>query len=102
MRVVSRRTLRLFWEDHPTSRPNLLLGYERMGKNNFPTFNDLRQVFPSADLVGNFIVFNIAGNNFRLITYVDFKSKLVFIRSVLTHADYDKENWKNDSWYQAP
>jgi mRNA interferase HigB len=101
MRVISRRTLRLFWEMHPTARPGLLMWYERMTKGDFSTFNILRQTFPSADLVGNFVVFNIAGNNFRLITYFDFEDQMVFIRDVLTHAEYDKENWKNDNWYQS-
>lgn len=101
MRVVSRRTLRLFWEIHPTARPGLLLWYERTTKGSFTTFNTLRQTFPSADLVGDFIVFNIAGNNFRLITYIDFEDKMVFVRDVLTHAEYDKEKWKDDSWYKV-
>jgi mRNA interferase HigB len=63
-------------------------------------FVDLRQVFPSADQVGNLTVFNIGGNNYRLITLVDYKYQKVFIRHVLTHAEYDKEEWKNDQWYQ--
>ena len=100
MRVISRRTLRLFWESHPTSRPGLMLWYERIVTGQFLMFNELRQAFPSADLVGNFIVFNVGGNNFRLITYLDFESQLAFIRAVLTHSEYDKENWKNDSWYK--
>ncbi|MBD2608918.1 type II toxin-antitoxin system HigB family toxin [Scytonema hofmannii FACHB-248] len=54
----------------------------------------LRQVFPSADLVGNFIVFNISANNYRLITYIDYEFQITFVRAVLTHAEYDKENWK--------
>ena len=76
--------------------------YERTSKETYLSFNTLRQTFPSADLVGNFVVFNIAGNNFRLIAYIDFKNQMAFIRAVLTHAEYDKENWKNDDWYQAP
>ncbi|MDR9894134.1 type II toxin-antitoxin system HigB family toxin [Aetokthonos hydrillicola Thurmond2011] len=61
--------------------------------------NNLRQVFPSADPVGNFTVFNISGNNYRLITYIDYAYQIAFVRSVLTHAEYDKENWKNDDWF---
>jgi mRNA interferase HigB len=101
MRVISRRTLRQFWEVHPNAKPGLLLWYERCERGQFFTFNDFRQTFRSADLVGNFIVFNIAGNNFRLIVYVDFEAQLIFVRDILTHAEYDKENWKNDSWYQS-
>ncbi|BAU14460.1 hypothetical protein LEP3755_50070 [Leptolyngbya sp. NIES-3755] len=102
MRVISRSTLRKYWEEHPTtSKPGLLLWYERITKNDFAGLNELRQIFPSADEVGNFVVFNIAGNNYRLITYIDWAAQLVFIRAVLTHAEYDKETWKNDDWYQS-
>ncbi len=100
MRVISRRTLRIFWETHPNARPGLLLWHERMTQRRFTSFNALRQTFPSADLVGNFIVFNIAGNRFRLIVYIDFEDQMAFIRDVLTHAEYDKEKWKDDRWYQ--
>ncbi|WP_368041857.1 type II toxin-antitoxin system HigB family toxin [Nostoc sp. TCL240-02] len=60
---------------------------------------ELRQTFPSADQVGNFTVFNIGGNNYRLITLVDYEYQKVFIRHILTHAEYDKDDWKNDHWF---
>jgi len=69
-------------------------GIIRYSDAEFQNFNDLRQTFSSADLVGNFTVFNIGGNNYRLITYI-----IIFIRAVLTHSEYDKENWKNDDWF---
>jgi mRNA interferase HigB len=100
MRVMSRKALREFWQKHSTAEPGLLLWYERIRSAQFNTFNDLRQIFRSADLVGNFVVFNIGGNNFRLIAFVDYEQHIVFVRAVLTHADYNKENWKNDDWYQ--
>jgi mRNA interferase HigB len=100
MRIISRRTLREFWEKHSTAQTGLLLWYQRVSDSEFQKFNDLRQVFPSADQVGNFTVFNISGNNYRLITYIDYDYQLVFIRAVLTHAEYDKENWKNDDWFE--
>jgi mRNA interferase HigB len=99
MRVISRRSLREFWEKHSTARNSLLLWYDRIAKSSLENFAQLRQLFPSADLVGNFTVFNISGNNYRLITYLDYQAQIIFIRAVLTHADYDKENWKNDNWF---
>jgi len=98
--VISRKALREFWESHATARTGLLLWYQRVTEADVQTLNDLRQIFPSADRVGNFTVFNISGNNFRLITYVDYTYQLIFIRAVLTHAEYDKENWKNDDWFE--
>jgi mRNA interferase HigB len=100
MRVISRKALREFWEIHAIAQTGLLLWYQRIMEGNFQTFNALRQVFPSADLVGNLTVFNISGNNFRLITYIDYTYQLIFVRAVLTHAEYDKENWENDDWFE--
>jgi mRNA interferase HigB len=54
---------------------------------------DIRQVFPSADGVGKYTVFNIKGNSYRLITVI-FYPKTLFIRDVLPHAEYDKGRWK--------
>ena len=100
MRIISRRTLREFWGKHSTAQTGLLLWYQRVSDSESQNFNDLRQVFPSADQVGNFTVFNISGNNYRLITYIDYEYQIVFVRAVLTHAEYDKENWKNDDWFE--
>lgn len=72
----------------------------RTYKPNFQGFNELRQIFPSADFVSNFTIFNVGGNNYRLITYVDYEYKIVFVRAVLTHAEYDKDNWKNEDWLE--
>jgi mRNA interferase HigB len=63
-------------------------------------FAELRQIFASADLVGKLTVFNIGGNKYRLITYIDYQSQKVFIRHVLTHAEYDTDSWKDDSWFK--
>jgi mRNA interferase HigB len=99
MRVISRRTLREFWEKHSTARNSLLLWYDRINKSSVDNFAQLRQLFPSADVVNNFTIFNIGGNNYRLIAYIDYQAQIIFIRAVLTHAEYDKENWKNDNWF---
>ena len=63
---------------------------------------EVKAVFSSADRVGNFTVFNIRGNNYRLITFIDYeyRPKKVFIRAVLTHEEYDEDKWKKDPWYQ--
>ncbi len=100
MRVISRRALREFWEQHSNAKSSLLFWYQRILKAKFTNFSELRQIFSSADVVGNFVVFNIGGNNYRLIAYIDYEAQMLFVRAILTHAEYDKENWKNDDWYQ--
>jgi len=54
----------------------------------------LRSAFPTADKVGDLIVFNIGGNKYRLIASVHFNRGKVYVRSVLTHQAYDREEWK--------
>ena len=57
---------------------------------------ELRKTFPSADLVGDCIVFNVGGNNYRVITHSDFDLQIVWIRFVLSHAEYSRNKWKTD------
>jgi mRNA interferase HigB len=63
-------------------------------QTNFISFDDLRSTFPSADKVGELIVFNIGGNKYRLIVSIHFNRGKVYVRHVLTHAEYDKGAWK--------
>jgi mRNA interferase HigB len=99
MHIITRVRLKEFWEKHPNAETSLRLWYKLTSLAQWQNFVELRQVFPSADQVENLTVFNIGGNNYRLITLVDYEYKKVFIRHVLTHAEYDKQNWKNDEWF---
>jgi mRNA interferase HigB len=65
-----------------------------MKRNNFDSFAALRQTFPSADQVGKLTVFNISGNKARSIAAIHYNRRRVYIRHVLTHAEYDKGKWK--------
>jgi mRNA interferase HigB len=55
---------------------------------------EVRGTFPSADAVGRFTNFNIKGNAYPLITEINYRTGRVFLRHVLTHADYSKGGWK--------
>ncbi|KAB8320980.1 type II toxin-antitoxin system HigB family toxin [Tolypothrix campylonemoides VB511288] len=99
MHIISRSRLAEFWEKYPNAETSLRLWYKLASLAQWQNFVELRQVFPTADQVSNLTVFNIGGNNYRLIALVDYKYQKVFIRHVLTHAEYDKEDWKNDPWY---
>jgi len=96
MRIISRRTLREFWEKHPDSKQPLLRCYNAMRKATWNSLTEVRTIFSHADKVGTCIVFNIAGNKYRLITYINFQSGIVYILHVLTHAEYDSNEWKSD------
>jgi len=62
-------------------------------KASWKSLAEVRQVFPHADSVGKYTVFNVKGNNYRLITVIVYP-KTLFIRNVLTHAEYEKGSWK--------
>jgi len=100
MHIISLSKLKQFWQKHPNSEPNLRSWFKLTTEHQWRNFNDVRICFPSADLVGNLTVFNIGGNEYRLITYIDYKYNKVFIRDVLTHSEYNKNKWKNDNWYK--
>ena len=72
----------------------LAVWYAIMARTEFGPFAELKRVFRSVDKVGKFTVFDIAGNKYRLIAAIHFNRKKVYIRHVLTHAEYDSDKWK--------
>ena len=63
-------------------------------RHHFTSFANLRAHFPSADQVGKLTVFNIGGNKVRLIAAIHYNRRKLYIRAVLTHAEYDQGKWK--------
>jgi len=94
MHVITRRRLNEFAEKHPDARSSLARWYTIMRKSRFPNFAQLREIFPHADQVGKFTVFNIGGNKVRLIAAVHYNRSKIYIRHVLTHQEYDAGKWK--------
>jgi mRNA interferase HigB len=94
VRVVSRRRLREFWKQHPQAEVPLAAWYKIADKAEWKHLEDVRSMYPSADAVGEFTVFNIGGNDFRLVTRTVYLHHLVYVVEVLTHAEYDKRKWR--------
>ena len=94
MHVITRRRLREFSARHKDVETPLNAWYAIVSKTDFASFMEIRRVFKSADKVGKFTIFNIGGNKFRLIAAVHYNRKRVYIRHVLTHAEYDRGKWK--------
>ena len=91
MVVISYRTIREFVERHPDSEDALNNWYTAIDRADFANFNELREMFNSVDAVGSDLyVFNIRGNNYRLIVRIIFKVRTVYIKFVGTHKQYDK------------
>jgi len=80
--------------DWSYTRNVLAQWYKLIKQTEFSSFVELRELFPSADQVGKLTVFNIGGNKIRLIAAIHYNRKKVYIRAVLTHAEYDQEKWK--------
>ncbi|MEO0771306.1 MAG: type II toxin-antitoxin system HigB family toxin [Cyanobacteria bacterium J06649_4] len=99
MRVISRPALRKFCETHADACNALDDWYRFTIKAEWKNLLDVQQTYPSAEAVGNFTVFNIKGNNYRLIVDIVYTAQKVYIKHVLTHAEYDKEKWKNDPYF---
>lgn len=100
MHVISLKKLKQFWFTHPKAEKSLRYWFKVTSISQWNCFDDVVKSFSTADKVKKFVVFNIGGNNFRLITYIDFPLGKVFIRNVLTHSEYSKDKWKQDNWYQ--
>lgn len=96
MRVISRKRLNDFGKKHPDCRSALDNWYRIMKHSEYKSFSDLRETFPSADKVGSLTVFNIGGNKARLIAAVHYNTGFLYVRYVLTHAEYDKGGWRKD------
>jgi mRNA interferase HigB len=60
---------------------------------------EVQAIYPKAEAVENFTVFNIKGNNYRLIVDIIYEAQRIYIKYVLTHAEYDKDKWKNDPYF---
>lgn len=98
MHVTSYKRLREFGQKHSDCRA--LDDWFRVAiKANWSTFIEVQSVFSTAEVVGNFIVFNLKGKKYRLIVSIDYEGQLIYIKYILTHADYDKEQWQHDAYF---
>ena len=96
-RIISWRAIREFIEAHPEdqSAPDAFAKwYDLVRENHFASFNEVRRTFPSADLVGELVIFNIRGNRYRLVARFLYERGRVYIRRVLTHSEFDRGDWK--------
>ena len=99
MRVISRKRLAEFWKRFPDARTPLLAWYKLALKADWASLPDVRVNFPQADGVELYCglvvtVFNIRGNNYRLITRIIYPYRRIYVKAVLSHQEYDRENWK--------
>ena len=91
MRIIAKKTLKIFWQKHEDCEQQLKTWFDEASKANWISTRDIKANYPSASfLAENRVVFNIKGNSYRLIVRINYKYKMVWIRFVGTHAQYDK------------
>ncbi|MBE7467535.1 MAG: type II toxin-antitoxin system HigB family toxin [Anaerolineae bacterium] len=91
MRIISRKKLRDFWNQHPDAQASLQTWYADVKQAEWKTPTEIKNLYRNASFVANNrVVFNIKGNKYRLVVAVQYEYGIVYIRFVGTHLEYDK------------
>lgn len=90
MRLISNRSLREFALRYPQAGAPLQAWRQLIERNRFSGFADLKTLFRAVDKAGEFFVFDVGGNKFRVIAAIHFNTQELYVRHVFTHAEYDK------------
>ena len=90
MRVIAHRTLQTFWQQYPQVEQPLKAWFDEARKASWQTPADIKAHYRNASFVGNNrVVFNIKGNDYRLIVAIAYRVGIVYIKFIGTHAQYD-------------
>ena len=99
MHLISAGKLREASALYPDVKEVVNNFYKKVGNSAWQNLIDVQQDYRDAESVGNFTVFNIKGNKYRLILDIDYEEQVAYFKYFLTHSEYDKEQWKNDPYY---
>ena len=94
MRIVSRKAIREATAKHSEWGASLNAWYKITKNADWKTFADVRNSWKNSDVVGRFVVFDISNNRCRLIATIKYKWRMVYIRRILSHVEYDQGNWQ--------
>ena len=94
MRVISKPAILEFARKHPDALVPLMNWYRITRRADWGSLAEVRNDFAHADIVGKRTMFNIHGNDYRLIARVNYRTKRVFVLRILTHGEYSKGGWK--------
>ena len=90
MRVIARKALKEFWENHADSRQPLQAWYSDVKSADWNKPSDIKSIYRNASFIeNNRVVFNIKGNKYRLIVVIQYEHSIVYIRFIGTHKEYD-------------
>jgi mRNA interferase HigB len=99
MHLISIKKLRADAYKFPDVGRQIQDWYSNVEEAEWRNLEDVRQIYRDAESVGNFTVFNIKGNTYRLIVDIDYEDNTIYYKYFLTHAEYDKNYWKNDPYF---
>ena len=99
MHLIHIRNLRADAEHFPDVSYAIEDWYKTVRRADWKNLEEVREIFRDAEAVGNFTVFNIKGNKYRLIVAIDYEDSTIYYKHFLTHAEYDKDRWKNDAHF---
>ena len=94
MRVISKKPLRDFWQHHPEAKSVLEEWFRKASELAATTFPAVRQTFGSADYVDGFTIFDVGGNRYRIVVVIHYDKQRMYVRQVMTHAEYDRNHWR--------
>ena len=93
MRIISKRALREFWEGHPESEQPLLSWFREVEQADWSTPAQVLERYPNASIVGrDRVVFRIRHNDYRIVARIFYPGRMVYIRFVGTHSEYNHIN----------
>ena len=91
MRIISKKKIRDYCKGNAQAELPLVEWYLKFQEINAANFNELKTVFNSVDYVNGYTVFDIGGNNYRLITAIHYNTQVCYVRTIWAHAEYNKE-----------
>jgi mRNA interferase HigB len=92
--VISQHGLRKLTTKHPGTESDALQWFRTATAADWSCLADVGTKFPTADQLGEVLVFNLGHNRYRLITTVFFAGREIYVKALMTHKEYDREEWK--------
>jgi len=93
VRIISRTALRQFADIHPDAETPLDDWYRTAKRSLWSNLADVRKTYPHADKAGQFTIFNIGGNKYRLAVYINYRTAKIYVRYAMTHEEYSRKDW---------
>lgn len=100
MNLISLSNLKKDTARYPDVKAQVESWFATVKKAQWKNLEEVKKTYGDAEAVGNFTVFNIKGNNYRLIVGIKYQTQTIYYKYFLTHSEYDKNKWKNDRYFE--